>query len=133
MTTFPIPTKGVPPYVITKVARINMIMVFGPAAGINNLGEAYMPLNSAAVTGITAYWSNKGDNIVLNTFPAPMAVTPALLIVTSPDIGTPVATFDALPTNILPLDNVELKLPPSVKLIKVLLIASCVKNPSPLR
>ena len=40
--------------------------------------------------------------IVVSTFPVPIAVTPALVIVTSPDGVTSVASLEALPKYILP-------------------------------
>ena len=48
------------------------------------------------------------DCVVVVGFPASptldfIEVTPALVIVTSPDIATSVAIFDALPTKICPL------------------------------
>ena len=49
-------------------------------------------------------------NIAVNTLPVPIAVTPALVMVTSPDGVTSVASLEALPTYILPSANVLIAL-----------------------
>ena len=58
-----------------------------------------------------------------------MVVAPVLLMCTSPDIATPVATFEALPTNIKPDDNVLDNPPLAARATNASVAASYVKNP----
>ena len=74
--------SGEVPTLIAEPFHVPLVMV--PTVAIS------VPTNFAAAI--------EPASIALVTLPLPIAVTPPLVIVTSPDTATPVATFEPLPT-----------------------------------
>ena len=63
------------------------------------------------------------SNLASVTLPVPIAVTPVLVMVTSPVTGTAVATFELLPIIIFPLFNEDpIGEPPAIGVVVALVI-----------
>ena len=96
----PNPLKGI--FVLSNFALVTLAFLILAVSTASSAKSPTTIVPSIILAEVTA----SAANIVVTTLPVPIAVTPVLVMVTSPVGVTCVASFVALPTYIFPSVNV---------------------------